>query len=99
MKTAGGPRANLTIRMPAKLHRRLAEAARRRGLSLNNFLLQAAAMDADLILAQERPLRLTADDAARLLGLLDNPPGPAKALVHALANRQEWIDTGGWGGP
>jgi uncharacterized protein (DUF1778 family) len=67
----------------------LAEAAAWRGLSVNSFILQAASKEADLILEQERVLRITADDAAMLLGLLDNPPKPNAALTRAFGRRKE----------
>jgi uncharacterized protein (DUF1778 family) len=82
-------RANLTIRPPAELHSRLAAAAAWCGLSLNSFILQAAAREADGILERERILRITASDAAMLLGLLDNPPKPNAALRRAFAHRNE----------
>ena len=94
MDTAESRRANLTIRAPAELHSRLAEAAAWRGLSLNNFILQAAAREADVILEQERVLRLTAGDAAMLLGLLDHPPKPNAALTRAFARRKETLGAG-----
>jgi uncharacterized protein (DUF1778 family) len=89
METAESHRANLTIRASAALHSRLVEAAVWRGLSLNSFILQAAAKEADAILEQERVLRLTADDAALLLKLLDKPPKPNAALTRAFAHRKE----------
>src|SRR5271163_3664527 len=82
-------RANLTIRAPAKLHSRLAEAAASRGLSLNSFVLQAAVREADVILEKERAIRITPEDAALLLRLLDNPPAPNAALRRAFARRKE----------
>jgi uncharacterized protein (DUF1778 family) len=84
-------RANLTIRAPAELHSRLAEAAAWRGLSLNSFILQAAAREADAILEQERVVRISAKDAAMLLRLLDNPPKPNAALTRAFARRKEQL--------
>ena len=89
MDTIENRRANLTIRAPAKLHGRLAEAAAWRGLSLNNFILQAASKEADAVLEQERALRITGDDAAMMLRLLDNPPKPNAALRRAFARRKE----------
>jgi uncharacterized protein (DUF1778 family) len=91
---ADSHRANLTIRAPAELHSRLVEAAAWRGLSLNSFILQAAAKEADAILEQERVLRITADDAAMLLGLLDDPPKPNAALARAFSRRKEKLGAG-----
>jgi len=89
MDTAETSRANLTIRAPAELHSRLVEAAAWRGLSLNSFILQAAAREADAVLEQERVLRITDADAAMLLDLLDHPPEPNRALKKAFARRKE----------
>jgi uncharacterized protein (DUF1778 family) len=82
-------RAQLTIRAPSHLRTRLAAAAASCGLSLNSFILQAAAREADAILEHERVLRLTEDDAALILRLLDSPPEPNSALQRAFARRQE----------
>jgi uncharacterized protein (DUF1778 family) len=89
MEIGESPRANLTIRAPAELHSRLAEAAARRGLTLNSFVLQAASKEADAILEQERVLRITAADAALIVALLDNPPKANAALTRAFARRKE----------
>ena len=89
MDAVENPRANLTIRAPAELHSRLAEAAAWRGLSLNSFILQAAAREADVILEQERVLRISAEDAAMLVRLLHKPPRPNAALTRAFARRKE----------
>ena len=82
-------RSNLTIRAPAALHSRLSEAAAWRGLSLNSFILQAASKEADVVLDQERVLRITSEDALMLLALLDHPPEPNAALARAFAHRKE----------
>ena len=91
MKQLGPERAQLTIRTPARLRSRLAEAAARRGLSLNSFILHAAMREADAVLEQERLLRLTEDDAKILLDLLDHPPAPNAALSRAFARREELL--------
>ncbi len=83
------PRATLTVRTPPELHSRLADAAAWRGLSLNSFILQAAAREADAILQQERVLRLSGADAKLLLDLLDQPPKPNAALKRAFARRKD----------
>ena len=82
-------RAQLTIRTPPLIHSRLAEAAARRGLSLNSFILHAATREADAVLEQERLLRLTEQDAKCILDLLDHPPAANAALIRAFARREE----------
>jgi uncharacterized protein (DUF1778 family) len=94
MEIGESPRANLTIRASAELHSRLAEAAAWRGLSLNSFVLQAASKEADAILEQERVLRITAEDAALILGLLDDPPAANAALTRAFAHRKDKLGAG-----
>ena len=84
-------RAQLTIRTARPLRTRLAEAAARRGVSLNSFVLNAAAREADAILEQERLMRLTDDDAKCILGLLDHPPAPNAALTRAFARREDLL--------
>lgn len=88
-RTLHSDRSQLTLRAPAEIRSRLAEAAAFRGLSLNSFVLQAAAREADEILKQERMLHLTASDAKVILGLLENPPEPNAALKRAFARRKE----------
>jgi uncharacterized protein (DUF1778 family) len=46
---------------------------------------------ADVILEQERVMRITTDDTAMLLRLLDNPPQPNAALIRAFARRKELL--------
>jgi uncharacterized protein (DUF1778 family) len=89
MDTSNPGRANLTLRAPALLHGRLTEAAAWLGLSLNSFVLQAAAKEADAVLEKERAIRLTVDDARLLLQLLDTPPQPNAVLTRAFARRKE----------
>lgn len=84
-------RAQLTIRTPFPLRTRLAEAAARRGLSLNSFVLHAATREADAVLEQDRLLRLTEQDAKCILDLLDHPPAPNAALTRAFARREELL--------
>jgi len=85
-------RAQLTLRAPAELRTRLADAAAVRGLSVNSFVLQAATREADEILKQQRELYLSAADAEVILKLLETPPKPNAALTRAFARRQKLID-------
>lgn len=85
-------RSQLTLRAPTKMRSRLAEAATFRGLSLNSFVLQAAVREADEILKQERHLQITASDARKILGLLENPPKPNAALTRAFARRKKLLN-------
>jgi len=82
-------RAQLTLRAPAELRNRLADAAALRGLSVNSFVLQAATREADEILKQQRDLHLSSADAEMILNLLEKPPEPNAALARAFARRQE----------
>jgi uncharacterized protein (DUF1778 family) len=78
----------VTIRPPESLHERLAEAASWLGISLNTFVLQAAAERADAVLERKKVITLSEEDARMIVDLLDNPPEPTPALKKAFESHR-----------
>lgn len=88
------PTAHMMISAPFPLRERIAQAASRRGIPLDLFIMNAASQEADSVLEEVLPLRLTEEDAQCILGLLDNPPPPNAMLTRAFARRNELFSAG-----
>lgn len=82
----------VTIRPTEDLHSRLADAAAWMGVSLNNFVLEAAAERADLILQRRQSISLTEEDAQFLLDALEKPAQPNAALQRAFEDHKKLFD-------
>lgn len=78
-------RIRITARVPAGLRATLEEPAELSGATLNQFVVQAAAERAQVVLERETTIRLSREDAKAVLALLDNPPKPNQALKAAVA--------------
>jgi uncharacterized protein (DUF1778 family) len=76
-------RDRITARVPQSVALKLQEAADLTGATLNQFLIQAALEKAEKIIDREKTISYTANDAAMLLNMLDNPPSPNAALKKA----------------
>ena len=76
-------RGRITARVSLHVQDVLEQAADIVGSTLNQFVTQAALEKAEKIVANERTIRMSGDDAARFFNLLDNPPPPPPALVDA----------------
>lgn len=63
----------------------LEKAAELSGATVNQFIVQAAYQEAQRILEQETVIRLSQQDARRVLALLDSPPKPNRRLKEAVA--------------
>jgi uncharacterized protein (DUF1778 family) len=73
----------ISIEAPAHLHARIEEAAAWRGVSVTNFVVEAAAKEADEVIEKERLVRLTREDSRQIMHLLENPPHANAALRKA----------------
>ena len=73
----------ITAAIPAKVRARIEEAAAWRGVSVDRFLVEAAAKEAEHVIEKERLFQLTREDAEQILALLDQPPAPSAALRKA----------------
>ena len=76
-------RGRIMARVPQHVHDTLQQAAGLLGVALNQFVVQAALNKAQRVIERERAIRLTGDDAAFLLKLLENPPAPNARLRRA----------------
>jgi uncharacterized protein (DUF1778 family) len=66
----------ITAEIPARVRARIEEAAAWRGVSLNRFLVDAAAREAEHVIEKERLFQLSREDAELMLTLLETPPSP-----------------------
>ena len=76
----------VTARISEKIRDRLEQAAVLAGLTLNQFLVNAALKEANALIEQERVINLSLKDAEVFFNAIDNPPAPHDKLV-ALAQR------------
>jgi uncharacterized protein (DUF1778 family) len=77
------PRKRITARVSEKVRTTLEQAAELLGATVNQFVVQTAYEEAQRILERETIIRLSQKDAQKILGLLDSPPKPNKALKEA----------------
>jgi len=78
------PRRRITARVSKRVRATLEQAADLLGATVNQFVVQTAYQEAQRILERESVIRLSQQDAARVLSLLDAPPKPGKALKQAV---------------
>ncbi|PWU16557.1 MAG: DUF1778 domain-containing protein [Verrucomicrobia bacterium] len=78
------PRARITARVSGKVRTALEEAAELLGSTVNQFVVQTAYEQAQRIIERESVIRLSQEDAKKILSLLDNPPKPNKKLLGAV---------------
>ena len=81
--TALKPKARITARVPASVQSILEEAAAFLGVPVNSFVVSAAVEKAGDVLASDRTIKLSREDAELFASMLENPPGPNKALLKA----------------
>ena len=97
MAASSSPRRKSGARLPASISEhvraRIEEAAAWKGVSVSNFVAEAAAKEAEQVMEKARVLQLSRADSELLLSLLDDPPDPNAALRKA-ANTYEKIDGG-----
>ena len=84
----------LQLRVDAVAKRRLEEAASEAHLSVTAFVLQAANLAADDVLAERRAFRLSADAAVALTEALNRPARVNERLAKALQRsaKLSWLD-------
>lgn len=69
-------------------------AAALTGATMNQFVLQAALEKAEQVIERERRIAASAQDAAMIMALLENPPEPNAALASLLTNYREKVTNG-----
>ena len=94
MKTTEGS-DRITNRVPQTIALKLQEAAALTGATLNQFMVQAALEKAEKIIEREKTIHFSANDAAMIINLLDNPSKPNAALVRAFERfKQREVENG-----
>jgi uncharacterized protein (DUF1778 family) len=79
-----GPRTRITARVSDTVRATLEQAAEILGATVNQFVVQTAYQEAQRILERESVIRLSQQDARKVLFLLDHPPKPNKRLADAV---------------
>ncbi|NHZ37223.1 type II toxin-antitoxin system TacA family antitoxin [Massilia rubra] len=79
----------ITARLPRPDTMKLQAAADRSGVTLNEFIVQAALEKADTLLDPERTIYFSQNDAAMLIKMLDNPRKPNAAMMKAYKRFKE----------
>lgn len=77
-------RKRITARVSENVRATLEQAAELLGSTVNQFVVQTAYQEAQRILERESVIRLSQQDARKILALLDSPPKPGKALKSAV---------------
>lgn len=80
----GESRKRITARVSDNVRNTLEQAAELLGATVNQFVVQAAYVEAQRVVARESVIRLSQKDARRVLALIDNPPQPGKRLQEAV---------------
>ncbi len=86
------PISTISADIPDHLRAKIEEAATWRGMSVSNFIADAAAKEAEQVIERERLIQLSHEDAERILALLDNPPQPNAALRKAAELHEKLLD-------
>ena len=85
------PRTRITARVSEDVRVTLEQAAELSGATVNQFVVQTAYMEAQRLIERETVIRLSQNDARRILSLMDRPPAPNKRLKQALKIYQDTI--------
>lgn len=83
--------ARITARIPQSIKKMLEQAAVISGSTLNQFVVQAALKEAQVILDTQRVINLSEIDAERIFSLLEHPPAPNEQLKIAVQKHQEFF--------
>ena len=78
------PRKRITARVSDNVRVTLEQAAEILGATVNQFVVQTAYQEAQRVIERESVIRLSQQDARKILSLLDHPPKPNKRLRDAV---------------
>lgn len=92
MKNTKSKKFSATV--PHHVHERLQEAAACRGMTLNEFLVDAALREAEQVIERERQIRLSQEDTKLIFALMANPPAPNAAMKKAVQTHKRLIRGG-----
>jgi uncharacterized protein (DUF1778 family) len=82
------PRKRITARVSDSVRDTLEQAAELLGATVNQFVVQTAYVEAQRVIERESVIRLSQQDAQKILALLDRPPKPNKRLKDAVKTHQ-----------
>jgi len=89
MGAAAAKQERIGARVPPDVYEILNRAAELTGATVNQFLVQSALKEAQVVIEREQTIRLSRRDCERLLDLLENPPKPNAKLKAAMTNYQQ----------
>lgn len=81
----------VTARLSTSVKQTLQEAASLSGATLNQFLVQASLKEAQKILAAERAITLSGQDADKIFQSIENPPAINRNLKAAIARHKDFF--------
>lgn len=84
MGTATAKQDRIGARVPHEVYETLCRAAELTGATVNQFLVQSALKEAQVVIEREEVIRLSPRDWSWLLQLMENPPKPNAKLKAAM---------------
>lgn len=85
------PRSRITTRVPNNIRETLELAAELVGSTVNQFVVQSAYHEAQRIVERETTIRLSQEQARKILALIDNSPKPNRYAKEAVKNYRKRI--------
>jgi len=86
------PTLTISENIPEHLRAEIEEVAMWKGMSVSDFITDAAAKEAQHLIEKERLIQLCRDDAERILSPLDSPPPPNAALRKVAERHERLLD-------
>ena len=80
----------VTARVSVSVKEKLQKAAQLSGSTLNQFMIQAALKEAQIILENEQIIYLSQQDADTVFNLIENPPPPNENLKAAIKKHKNF---------
>lgn len=96
MPAAGEKTTLLELNISVEIRNTIQKAAEIKGLSLEDYVIEAARLDARDILEGDGQIRLNQEGSEPLLELLENPPKPNAALLRAKAVHRKLTGVLNW---
>lgn len=89
MGTAAAKQERIGARVPPEVYETLNRAAELTGATVNQFLVQSALKEAQVVIEREQTIRLSRRDCERLLDLLDSSLKPNARFKAAMKHYQK----------
>jgi len=89
MGTVTAKQDRIGARVPHDVYETLCRAAELSGATINQFLVQSALKEAQVVIEREQVIRMSARDWSWMLGLLENPTKPNAKLKAAMKRYQK----------